>query len=87
VGHKCHCFSVDFQLIEWEGGPLGEASQETCPDIYRFSIRGGRMEKENSWPVSMSRISTVFRPRSGAGWLQFEGDERQILNRIFYWKI
>ena len=37
-----------FSIIEWEGGPPGGASQETCQRIHRFSIRGGRMEKEGS---------------------------------------
>ena len=41
-------FPFENQRTEWEGGPPGGASQETCQDIHRFSIRGGRMEKENS---------------------------------------
>ena len=41
-------FLLENQLTKWEGGPLGEASQETCHSIHRFSIRGGRMEKEDS---------------------------------------
>ena len=41
-------FPFENQLTKREGGPLGGASQETCHSIHRFSIRGGRMEKEDS---------------------------------------
>ena len=45
---------------EWEGGPSGGASQETCQGIHRFSIRGGRMEKENSGRPRAATLSLFF---------------------------
>ena len=60
AGHKCHCLLIDYQLAEWEGGPSGEASQETCQGIHRFSIRGGRMENESSGCLWVAGLSLFF---------------------------
>jgi len=67
-------FQPENQRNEWEGGPSGGASQETCPDIHRFSIRGGRMEKESSSYLPVAELSTVFRPRPGGSFLLFEAN-------------
>ena len=53
-------FLFENQLTKREGGPLGGASQETCHSIHRFSIRGGRMEKESSGGPQAARITLFF---------------------------
>ena len=53
-------FLLENQLTKREGGPLGGASQETCHSIHRFSIRGGRMEKEDSRSLRDVDFLTVF---------------------------
>jgi hypothetical protein len=77
-GPQCHCFPADYQLIKWEGGPFGGASQETCQGIHRFSIRGGRMEKENSGHLRAAILSLFF----GLG-LTLAGFERSLLTADF----
>ena len=47
-------------IKKWEGGPFGGASQETCPDIHRFSIRGGRVEKESSGHLRAATVPLFF---------------------------